>query len=86
MMTFARRTAMARRGRRALPPASGLRTAGVGLVLALLRWHELAQQRRRLLALDDRMLKDIGLTRADACREGARPFWDARGIDWGQWP
>ncbi len=52
----------------------------VRLVLALLRWHELAQQRRRLLSLDDRMLKDIGITRAEAMREGMRPFWDASGI------
>jgi uncharacterized protein YjiS (DUF1127 family) len=72
--------------RRALPLARTLRRGGVSLALALLQWHELAQQRRRLLALDDRMLKDIGITRVDACREGARPFWDARGIDWGQWP
>ena len=31
--------------------------------------------RRRLLALDDRLLKDIGLSRADALREGQKPFW-----------
>ena len=86
MMTSARRVGMERRERRSIPLASTLRSAGVWLVLALLRWQELARQRRRLLALDDRMLKDIGITRADACREGARPFWDARGIDWGQWP
>jgi uncharacterized protein YjiS (DUF1127 family) len=86
MMISAPRIGMERRARRALPLASGLRNAGVWLALALLHWHELAQQRRRLLALDDRMLKDIGLTRADACREGARPFWDARGIDRGPWP
>lgn len=31
---------------------------------------------RMLLAqFDDRMLKDIGLTRADAQREANRPFW-----------
>jgi uncharacterized protein YjiS (DUF1127 family) len=82
MLTFARGNGTERRARRALPLAGGLRNAGVWLALALLHWHELTQQRRRLLALDERMLKDIGLTRADACREGARPFWDARGVDW----
>jgi len=86
MMTSARRVGMERREHRPLPLASTLRSAGVWLVLALLQWQELAQQRRRLLSLDDRMLKDIGITRAEACREGARPFWDGRGVDRGQWP
>jgi uncharacterized protein YjiS (DUF1127 family) len=86
MTSYARRIETDRRARRAMSPARTLRDAGVRLVLALLRWRELAQQRRRLLTLDDRMLKDIGITRADARREGARPFWDVRGIDWGQWP
>jgi uncharacterized protein YjiS (DUF1127 family) len=44
-------------------------------VARLLRWHELARQRRALLALDDRMLKDVGVTRADAEHEASRPFW-----------
>ena len=43
----------------------------------LLGWHELARQGRALLALNDRMLKDIGITRADAEREASRPFWGA---------
>ena len=64
------------------PVAEILLKAAVWLVLALLRWQELAQQRRRLLALDDRMLKDIGITRAEAMREGTRPFWDAHGTRW----
>jgi uncharacterized protein YjiS (DUF1127 family) len=46
----------------------------------LLRWHELARQRRALLALSDHMLKDIGITRAEAEREARRPFW-SDGID-----
>jgi uncharacterized protein YjiS (DUF1127 family) len=28
-----------------------------------------------LLALDDHMLKDIGITRVDALYEVAKPFW-----------
>ncbi|MCG7601242.1 DUF1127 domain-containing protein [Halomonas sp. McH1-25] len=31
--------------------------------------------RRCLLTLDDRLLKDIGLSRTDALREGSKPFW-----------
>lgn len=37
---------------------------------------DVARQRRRLLALDERMLKDIGLSRSDAEREARRGFWD----------
>ncbi|GEN26588.1 hypothetical protein HVA01_02340 [Halovibrio variabilis] len=31
--------------------------------------------RRQLLALDDRLLKDIGITREQAQKEGRKPFW-----------
>jgi uncharacterized protein YjiS (DUF1127 family) len=51
-------------------------------VLALLRWQELAEQRRALATMDDYMLKDIGLSRADARREALRPFWDDGGEPW----
>lgn len=33
-------------------------------------------QRRQLAQLDDAMLDDIGLTRAGAAIEAARPIWD----------
>jgi uncharacterized protein YjiS (DUF1127 family) len=46
----------------------------------LLRWHELSRQRRALLALNERMLEDIGMTRGEAVREARRPFW-SDGID-----
>lgn len=42
----------------------------------LLTWHRVANERRRLLELDERTLRDIGLTRDDAVREASRPFWD----------
>lgn len=35
-----------------------------------------ARERRRLMALDERTLKDIGLSRADADGEWSRHFWD----------
>jgi uncharacterized protein YjiS (DUF1127 family) len=41
----------------------------------VLEWQERARQRYRLAELDDRMLKDIGLTRADVTREVEKPFW-----------
>ncbi|MFZ1430998.1 MAG: DUF1127 domain-containing protein [Geminicoccaceae bacterium] len=39
-----------------------------------LRHH---QERRRLAALGDDLLRDIGLTRGDVEREYERPFWSA---------
>ncbi len=45
-------------------------------VYTLEAWHERARGRRRLMELDDRLLKDIGLTRADVARETSKPFWD----------
>jgi uncharacterized protein YjiS (DUF1127 family) len=41
----------------------------------LLIWHERAHQRRHLQALNDHMLRDIGLTRADVMAESSKPFW-----------
>ena len=41
----------------------------------ILYWRELARGRRHLAALDDKMLQDIGLTRADVEREYRKPFW-----------
>ena len=35
-----------------------------------------ARERRALMALGDDALKDIGLSRSDAYREGSRSFWD----------
>ncbi|NBZ88666.1 DUF1127 domain-containing protein [Stagnihabitans tardus] len=46
-----------------------------GLVRAL----TLHRSRRGLAALDDHMLRDIGLTRAEAEAEAERPLWDAPG-------
>ena len=43
---------------------------------AVRRWHDLARQRRHVADLDDRMLQDIGITRADV--EEAVPFWRSR--------
>jgi uncharacterized protein YjiS (DUF1127 family) len=51
------------------------RLIAYNLGTALLAYYERARQRRALLGLDDRMLKDIGLTRADVDGECRKPFW-----------
>lgn len=39
-------------------------------------WSARYRQRRELLTLSDRMLKDIGISRAQAEDEGNKPFWE----------
>ena len=38
-------------------------------------WSERSRQRHALAGLDDAILKDIGLSRADIEFEAAKPFW-----------
>ena len=38
-------------------------------------WRERARSRHLLLQLDDRMLRDVGLSRSDVDRECAKRFW-----------
>ena len=47
----------------------------VGFFDAILAWQERAAQRHHLAGLDDRMLADMGLNRADVQREIGKPFW-----------
>jgi uncharacterized protein YjiS (DUF1127 family) len=45
---------------------------------ALMRtWYRRARERRALAELDDHLLRDCGLSRAEARREAAKPFWRA---------
>jgi uncharacterized protein YjiS (DUF1127 family) len=49
---------------------------GVGRAAEIgLDWLERSRQRRQLGGLSDHMLRDIGLTRADAWAEAEKPFW-----------
>jgi uncharacterized protein YjiS (DUF1127 family) len=59
--------------RSAAAPRSG------GLFSLLWRAASLRRQRAQVASMSDRMLADIGLTRAEALREAARPVWDVPG-------
>lgn len=41
------------------------------------RWLERCRQRAALASLDDRLLRDVGLTAGEAQAEAAKPFWRA---------
>lgn len=49
---------------------SGLSLKKIGSIF------QVASERRALREVPDYVLRDIGLTRIDAEREAARPFWD----------
>ena len=61
------------------PRAHAARDAALRAVVAafdrLAEWRNRAEQRRQLAVMSERDLKDIGLGRADARREAAKPFW-----------
>ncbi len=56
------------------PAASWRDTARATLRLIAL-WRERAQQRQALASLDERLLRDIGITRSQAALECNKPFW-----------
>lgn len=41
----------------------------------VLEWQARASERRRLSGLEDRLLTDMGLDRADVWQESRKPFW-----------
>lgn len=41
----------------------------------LATWQARARSRQLLAELDGHLLKDIGISRGDALREAAKPFW-----------
>lgn len=63
----------------AVPRRAACTRAPLSALRHFARWYLLcrarAEQRRQLAELDERMLKDVGLTPADAARECAKPWW-----------
>ena len=57
--------------------AERLITGAVAFFDLLIEWRARENQRRHLMTLDDRLLRDIGISRVDAEREFAKPFWRA---------
>lgn len=71
---------------RTAPAPSQATPAPVGVVRAtaramwafvetILEWEERRRQRLALQALDDHLLRDIGISRVEADGEGRKPFW-----------
>jgi len=60
-------------GAKALTTALG--EWSLGIINTLLTWQQRADERRHLSEIDDRLLKDMGLSRADAFNESRKPFW-----------
>ena len=52
------------------------RSAGIIGRFAPAHWIALRRQRRQLAELEDHQLADIGVSRAEAKAEAARPAWD----------
>ena len=45
------------------------------LYATIVAWQQRYELRQHLLALDDRLLDDMGIDRARASKEAAKPFW-----------
>ena len=52
-----------------------VRSLAVGFVDCVISWQQRAAERHHLSGLDDRLLKDIGITRSDVEQEISKPFW-----------
>ncbi|SDI37193.1 DUF1127 domain-containing protein [Alloyangia pacifica] len=58
-------------------PRARLTRRRPSLLALLTGFFAIARQRRKLAALDDHQLQDLGLTRSQALEEARRGFWDA---------
>jgi len=56
--------------------AEQLKTLVLPFARDLWIWLARSKSRRDLMKLDDHLLRDIGLTRAEAKTESGKPFWE----------
>jgi len=56
-------------------PTSSFGSRAASLLRHILAWSERIRQRRALAAVDDWLLKDMGVSRSDAMRECDKAFW-----------
>jgi uncharacterized protein YjiS (DUF1127 family) len=68
-------TRVASRAVRRKTLASASRAALSRILATLSEWRRRSRDRTHLAMLDDRMLRDIGVNRADLWREINKPFW-----------
>ena len=52
-----------------------VKNTAFAVIELLLTWQERANQRFHLQQMSDHMLKDLGISRADATGESSKPFW-----------
>lgn len=57
--------------------SQSLTDIAIRIIEAPIVWMERWEHRQKLRQLDDRLLRDIGLSRADIYREARKPFWRA---------
>lgn len=66
----------ARRSAAAIRFAAAFTRGSIRAADTLWLWMERYRQRRALIMMSDHMLKDLGLSRSDAGREGGKRFWE----------
>lgn len=73
------RQSVATRGTRTLQtqPIGTLLSRLFLIVTLPIIWHERGCHRRDLLTIEERLLRDVGLTRQDIELEASKPFWRA---------
>ncbi len=62
---------------RVISTSCGPHRGGFSLVERLLDLMSLGRSRRRLRDLEEHLLRDIGVTAAEARREAEKPIWNA---------
>ena len=68
-----RPAAASARGRRTA--IDDLSDAAQWVFATLRQWRRRSREREQISRMDERMLKDIGITRGEALRLSSKPFW-----------